>query len=118
MQVWQRSMELASAVYAVTQAFPKSEIFGLTSQMRRAAISVPSNIAEGQGRGSDRSFRIFLAQARGSLYELETQTQLASGFSYIESQAAAGLIEECQEIARMLNGLLSSLNEKISLSSK
>jgi four helix bundle protein len=73
LQVWQRSMDLARNVYALTNSFPGSETFGLTSQFRRAAVSVPSNIAEGRGRLTDKSFAVFLAQARGSLYELETQ---------------------------------------------
>ena len=111
-------MELARNTYAATAVFPKSEVFGLTSQMRRAAVSVPSNIAEGQGRGSDRSFRIFLAQARGSLFELETQSELASGFGYIQPPAAVDLVRECQEITRMINGLLSTLNDEISRSGK
>ena len=114
LQVWQKAMELARDVYVATQAFPESEIFGLTSQMRRAAVSVPSNIAGGHGRSSDKSFRVFLAQARGSLFELETQIELASGFGYIQAEPAGVLAQKCQEIARMLNGLLSTLNDKIS----
>jgi four helix bundle protein len=113
LQVWQRAMELARVTYSATQAFPKSELFGLTSQMRRAAVSIPSNIAEGQGRGSDKAFRVFLAQARGSLSELETQIDLASGFAYMGPEVAADLLQECQEITRMLNGLLGVLNERI-----
>src|SRR5579875_2284019 len=77
LQVWQKSMALAAAVYSLTDGFPKREVFGLTSQMRRSAVSVPSNIAEGHGRLSDPSFALFLGHARGSLYELETQTELA-----------------------------------------
>jgi four helix bundle protein len=118
LQVWQRAMDVARDVYAVTQKFPKSEVFGLTSQMRRSAVSVPSNIAEGHGRGSDKSFRIFLAQARGSIFELETQIQLASDFGYVQPPAAKELMEECGEISRMVNGLLSTLNERILQSGK
>jgi four helix bundle protein len=112
LQVWQRSMQLARDVYAATNAFPKHEMFGLTSQMRRAAVSVPSNIAEGHGRVSDRSFRIFLTQARGSLFELETQLQLAADIGYANTDKIATLMQECQEIARMLNALLNTLKEQ------
>jgi len=107
--VWQRSMKLAQEVYGVTQNFPKTETFGLTSQLRRSAVSVPSNIAEGHGRLSDRSFAVFLGQARGSLFEMETQIELACGLGFIDSQKLDALLKECTEIARMLNGLLSTL---------
>lgn len=105
-------MQLARDVSSATSAFPKHEVFGLTSQMRRAAVSVPSNIAEGQGRLSDKSFRIFLTQARGSLFELETQLQLAADIGYSDSAKTAKLMQECQEIARMLNALLNILKEQ------
>jgi len=85
--VWQKSMQLAHAIYRHTSDFPKAEVFGLTGQMRRAAVSVPSNIAEGHGRLSDGSMRVFVAQARGSLFELETQIELASGLGYLKSGA-------------------------------
>jgi four helix bundle protein len=105
-------MRLARDVYITTHAFPKQEMFGLTSQMRRAAVSVPSKIAEGHGRVSDRSFRIFLTQARGSLFELETQLQLAADIGYSEHFKTAKPMQECQEIARMLNALLNTLKEQ------
>ncbi|MGD0649308.1 MAG: four helix bundle protein [Acidobacteriaceae bacterium] len=107
--VWQRATELARQVYRVSQAFPKDEIFGLRSQVRRAAVSVPSNIAEGHGRLSDPLFRTFLAQARGSLYEVETQLMLAADFGYIAEAEATELQQMCDEVARMLHGLLNSL---------
>jgi four helix bundle protein len=105
-------MQLARDVYAATSIFPKHEIFGLTSQMRRAAVSVPSNIAEGHGRVSDKSFRVFLTQARGSLFELETQLQLAADIGYSDPAKTAKLTQECQEIARMLNALLNTLKKQ------
>jgi four helix bundle protein len=105
-------MQLAREVYRQTSALPKSEIFGLQSQMRRAAVSVPSNIAEGHGRLSDRLLRVFLAQARGSLYELETQIQLCHDLDFIQPAAAKDLVERCNEVARMINGLLKSLKSK------
>jgi four helix bundle protein len=105
-------MQLAREVYRQTSTLPKSEIFGLQSQMRRAAVSVPSNIAEGHGRLSDHLLRVFLAQARGSLYELETQIQLCHDLSFIQPAAAKELVELCNEVARMINGLLKSLKSK------
>jgi four helix bundle protein len=107
--VWQRSMKLAQEVYNLTQDFPKSETFGLTSQLRRSAVSVPSNIAEGHGRLSDKSFAVFLGQARGSLYEMETQIELACCLGFINGEQVDPLLKECSEVARMLNGLLSTL---------
>jgi len=102
-------MQLTRDVYASTARFPKTEAFGMTSQIRRSAVSVPSNIAEGHGRLTDRGFKVFLANARGSLFELETQLQLAEDFKYIDATAARDLLEKCDEVARMLNGLLSVL---------
>lgn len=105
-------MQLAKSVYAVTEQFPKSETFGLTSQLRRAAVSVPSNIAEGQGRLTDKLFAVFLGQARGSLFELETQLELACGLGFLDYQKVEPLLQECAEIARMLNGLLNTIKMK------
>ncbi len=85
--------------------------------MRRAAVSVPSNIAEGHGRLSDHLLRIFLAQARGSLYELETQIQLCQDLAFIQSDSAESLFELCNEVARMINGLLKTLKPKDTKSS-
>jgi four helix bundle protein len=111
LQVWQKAMDLARETYTATQAFPKEELFGLTSQMRRAAVAIPSNIAEGHGRISDRSFRVFLTQARGSAFELETQTELAAALGYITKSAAKTMVKNCEEVARMLNGLILVLEE-------
>jgi four helix bundle protein len=102
-------MAVAREIYRVTAQFPKSEVFGISSQMRRSAVSVPSNIAEGHGRLSDKSLRVFLAQPRGSLYELETQLQLAADLSYLDAKAAETLNHQCDEVAKMLNGLLSAI---------
>lgn len=111
LQVWQRSMQLAREVYAVTQEFPKSEAFGLTSQLRRASVSVPSNIAEGHGRLSDKLFAVFLGQARGSLFEIETQLELAGSHGFTDIHKLEPLLHECVEIARMLNGLLNTIKK-------
>jgi four helix bundle protein len=110
--VWQRSMGLVRSVYRCTDSFPKSEMSGLRSQLRRAAVSVPSNIAEGHGRLSDALFRTFLAQARGSLYEVQTQLMVSEDLGYIQHDLCAPLLSESDEIARMLNGLLKSLERK------
>jgi four helix bundle protein len=109
--VWQKAMELTREVYRLTRSFPKEEMFGLTSQMRRAAVSVPSNIAEGQGRLSDKSFVLFLGHARGSLYELETQLELAESFEYLKKEELARLLSVCSELGRMLHGLMNSMRE-------
>ena len=104
-------MELAKRIYSVTDAFPKTEMFGLQSQMRRAAVSIPSNIAEGHGRLNDGHFRQFLATARGSLFELQTQMEIAGSRNLIEQKDVNDLMETSEEIARMLNGLLHTLDE-------
>jgi four helix bundle protein len=107
--VWQRSMALARHVYGMTESFPKSEIFGLTGQIRRAAVSVPSNIAEGRGRATDKSFSVFLTQARGSLYELQTQVQLARDLGMASEVQANEILAESAEIGSMIHGLLAAL---------
>jgi len=102
-------MDLAEAVYAVTRAYPRDETYGLTSQTRRSAVSVPSNIAEGQGRGSSREFVRFLAVARGSLSELETQLLLGARLKYIDDEAISRLMQQAVTVGRLLNGLIRSV---------
>ena len=109
--VWQRSMALVTEIYRITEDFPKSELFGLTSQLKRAVVSIPSNIAEGQGRDSSREFLYHLSVAYGSLMEVETQIQIARNLSFVDEQGAAKLIEKCGEVGRMLNGLTRSLRK-------
>jgi four helix bundle protein len=109
--VWQKAMSLAKAVYTETEALPKNEMYGFQSQMRRAAISVPSNIAEGHGRLNDGHFRQFLAISRGSLFELQTQLELAADLNLLDSGRAATLMAQCDEVARMINGLLGTLQD-------
>lgn len=106
---WQKSVELVTAVYAVTSNFPRQEVFGLTSQLRRCAVSVPSNIAEGQGSATKGEFIQFLSHARGSLFELETQLCIASKLGYLSPDQTRGLESQAREVARILNGLLTSL---------
>src|SRR5208283_4078453 len=107
--VWQKAMALARNVYTLTQTLPRREAYGLADQVRRAAVSIPSNIAEGYGRLSDLQFRHFLGNARGSLYELQTQVELAIDLEYLDKEEGRQLMEQGSEVARVLNGLLKSL---------
>src|ERR1700693_5184311 len=91
--VWRKSMALVKDVYLCTQDFPKSELYGLTSQLRRAAVSIPSNIAEGQGRFSKGEFKQFLGHARGSLLELETQIFIARNLGYFSPERSTSLLK-------------------------
>ncbi len=109
--VWQKSMKLVTDVYEFTESFPKNEVFGLTSQLKRAIVSVPSNIAEGQGRDSVKEFIYHLSVAYGSLMEAETQIQIAANLAYIEQAIADRLITQAAEVGRMLNGLSRSLKQ-------
>ena len=110
--VWQKAMELVTKIYQVSNKFPRDEVFALTSQLRRAAISVPSNIAEGQGRSSRKEFIYFLGNAKGSLSEVETQILIARNLSYVSDEDLNTLLELSAEVGRILNGLLTSLREK------
>src|SRR5579872_7088782 len=94
LQVWQRAMSLTRNVYALTGGFPQAEVFGLCQQMRRSAVSVPSNIAEGYGRATDKSFALFLTQSRGSLNELETQLELSLLLGFVQSDVVARAVGE------------------------
>ena len=109
--VWQKSMDLVVLVYKATEGFPRHELYGLTSQMRRSAVSIPSNIAEGQGRATPGEFRQFLCHARGSLYELRTQWKIAERLGFINAGAYRDLISRTDEVGKLLHGLLRSLNE-------
>lgn len=110
--VWQKAIALVTDVYSITAAFPRDAVCGLISQLRRAAVSVPSNIAEGQGRATKGKFIQFLCQARGSLYEVETQIIIGRSLGYI-TKAQQGLLAICiAELGRILNGLLTSLQSK------
>lgn len=108
---WQLAMGLAKVVYEATQPFPKEEQYGLTAQMRRAAVSIPCNIAEGQARRSTADFVRFLAIALGSLAELETQIILSQELGFVTPEVANGLLDRASEIGRVTNGLISSLGE-------
>ncbi len=106
---WQKSVDLVAEIYAITREFPRDEIYGLTSQLRRSAVSVPSNIAEGQGRATKGEFIQFLGHARGSLFELETQIVIAEKLGYLAPQIELQVASRITEVARILNGLLTSL---------
>jgi four helix bundle protein len=110
--VLQKAMDLVTAIYQTTSCFPKEEIYGLTSQLRRAAISIPSNIAEGQGRHGEAEFRHFLRQAGGSLMEPETQIMIAQRLNYVGGEAATQVLDRAAEVGRVLNGLINSLEPK------
>lgn len=102
---WQKAMELAKQVYVLTNSFPKHEVYGLSSQLRRAAVSIPSNLAEGAGRNSQREFGYFISTARGSLAEVETQIELAVFLHYIPEETAKGLLARVSDLGRLLTGL-------------
>jgi four helix bundle protein len=106
---WQKAMGLARSAYAATKTFPKEEVFGLTSQIRRAAVSVPANIAEGAARGTTKEFLQFLMIARGSLAELSTLLALARDLGYIQSHQHAAFANDLKEVAGLLGGLVKAL---------
>ena len=109
LQVWQRSMELTAAVYRLTQHFPREEAFGLTSQLRRSAISIPSNIAEGHGRMNPREFKHFLLIARGSNSELETQLELSGVLGFADARMLKQANDLSVEVGKMLFAFLVNL---------
>jgi four helix bundle protein len=109
LRIWQEAVELALAVYRATTAFPRHVLYGLTSQMRRAAVSVSSNIAEGKGHSSDGDFGRFLFHARGSLLELQTQIVIAQGLNYLTEEQAAKLTQSSDGLERGLNGLIQAV---------
>ena len=109
LKVWQRAMELAEAVYELTKLFPRDELYGLTSQLRRASVSIASNIAEGRGRGTDGDFRHFLNIAQGSTYEVQTQLLLVQRLK-IGNEAALRKAELlCIEVSKMLAAFIQSM---------
>ncbi len=106
---WQKAMDLVDEVYDVTDLFPRHEIYGLTAQLRRAAVSIASNIAEGQARYSKPDFRHFLRQARGSLAEVQTQVLIALRRKYIPAARCEKIEDRIEEVARIMNGLIRSM---------
>ncbi len=110
--VWQKAMDLVEMVYRMSGSFPSNELYALTSQIRRAAVSIPSNIAEGQGRSTTRDFLHFLAVANGSLKEVETQTLIAQRLGYIDQSGSSKVLALAAEVGRLLSGLRKSLQAK------
>ena len=113
LNVWQRAMELAEQCYQATRTFPKEELFGMTAQIRRAAASIPANIAEGQGRRHTKEFLNHLSMARGSLMEVETLLMLSQRVGLLSSQSVDTMLTTADEIGRMLSGLRQSLESKL-----
>jgi four helix bundle protein len=109
--VWQKAMNLVTNVYNLIKTFPKEEIYGLSGQLRRAIVSVPSNIAEGQGRDSVKEFIHYLSISYGSLMEVETQLQIAANLGYLKQVEVDKLLEQTAEVGRLLNGLSRSLRK-------
>jgi len=113
LEAWRKAVDLVVAIYDTTRRFPSDERFGLAGQMPRAAISVPSNIAEGAARGSNRGFVNALHIARGSLSELDTQLIIAQRLGYIGEEELARLALSLSEVDRLLNGLIASVRRKV-----
>jgi four helix bundle protein len=111
LRVWQDAMKLTEEVYRQTGGFPRHEVYGLTQQMRRAAVSIPSNIAEGKGRQTDREFSQFLFHARGSLLELETQFMIAQALQYLSVAESQRILNMAEGVGRALAGLINSLRQ-------
>ena len=106
---WQKARALVKSIYVLAERFPKHELYGLTQQVRRAGVSVPSNIAEGYGRGTRKDYVHFLHAARGSLYEVETQLFLAQDLGYLPESVAATSLERIAGCSKLLHGLIASL---------
>ncbi|MDP1996867.1 MAG: four helix bundle protein [Gallionella sp.] len=110
--VWQKAMDMVTEIYKITATFPSDERFGLSSQARRAAVSIPSNIAEGHGRKATGAYLNHLSIAHGSLMELETQVQIALRLNFVSADETSVLLAQTDEIGKMLNGLKKSLSAK------
>ena len=111
--VWQKAIDLTARIYALTANFPKAEVFGLSSQLQRAAVSIASNIAEGHARGSTKEYLRFISIASGSLAEVETQLIIANKLQFINQETLGELLEKTGEIGRMLRGLQKSLKANL-----
>ncbi len=114
LKVWQLGMRLAKDIYRLTQRFPKQETYGLSSQVQRAAVSVPANLAEGHAKDSTSEFLRHISIAQGSLAETETHLLLAQSLDYASSQSVAAILDECAEERRMLSGLRRRLKARLS----
>ena len=110
--VWQKSMALITEIYEITRTFPKDETYGIVAQMRRCAVSVPSNIAEGYGRNSSSDYIRFLRIAVDSLYELQTQLEISLNLKYFKENTFKSFYESSREVERMLSSLIRTINTK------
>ena len=110
--VWQKSMSLITKIYVSTKKFPKEEIYGLTSQIRRSSISIPSNIAEGFGRDSNKEYLRFLNVSIASLFELQTQLEIAKNIEYLTQEEDNNLYEDSREVERMLVAFINKVKER------
>ena len=108
--VWQKAMDFVEIVYRSSACFPREELYGITSQLRRATVSVPANVAEGQGRHSKREFRKFVLIAHGSLREAETHIMIAERLRYLDRKVVQSLMSSAEEIGRLLVGLANALS--------
>lgn len=113
LEVWQKSKALVSDIYRLTKTFPKEELYGLSSQLQRASVSIPANIAEGKSRRTTKEYMRFLDIAYGSLAEVETQLYIACDLGYTTEQKILSLLDGYAEVGRMLNGLINSLDKKL-----
>lgn len=113
LEVWQVAMELVTMIYQHTTQFPPAERYGLTSQLRRAAVSVPSNIAEGHGRRSTKEFLNHLSMARGSLMEIQTQVEIATRLKLVQAETGQQLTETAIRVAQMINALMNALERRL-----
>ncbi len=111
LKIWQKSMDLLVDVYKANEDYPKEEKYGLTSQMRRSTVSIPSNIAEGSGRNSNQQFNYFLGVASGSTSELITQTFLSERLELIDSSTMGNIVDQCVEVSKMNIALQQTLNK-------
>lgn len=110
--IWQKAMTLVTAIYQATKSFPKEELFGLTSQLRRCSVSIPSNIAEGSGRESDKEYLRFLNISVGSLFELQTQLEIAKNIDYLTQEQFNKQYEDTRELERMLISFIKKVKER------
>ena len=113
LEVWQKAMDLVVECYRIAELFPKTELYGLASQIQRAAVSIPANIAEGQGRSHTKEFLNHLSIAYGSLMEVETHLHIAARLEYLEPDSPGKPLEKCAEIGRMLDGLMRKLSSRL-----
>ena len=114
--VWQKSIALVTRIYSITQAFPGSEKFGIVSQLNRACVSIPTNIAEGWGRESSKNYLQFLRISRGSLMETETLLLISKNLNFIQEKEYKELLKDVEEVGKILQGLIKSVNQKVKLS--